>query len=161
MDTVDVSNLNRQFLFRMKDCNRYKSQVAAEFIMKRVKGCNVQVRRGKRKNCWDDVRCDVMWWKWMEIMRHTACHGIDLIEWDGMGWHDSTHVTHVHNILIHAIHISQFHTKAIQDFSPKWYTQFDLVIAGLDNIQARQWLNETLVDLVKYDREGNVSMMLQ
>jgi ubiquitin-activating enzyme E1 C len=31
------------------------------------------------------------------------------------------------------------------------YKQFDLVIAGLDNIEARQWLNETLCDLVEYD----------
>jgi len=28
-------------------------------------------------------------------------------------------------------------------------------IAGLDNIKARSWLNETLVDLVKYDEDGD------
>ena len=48
----------------------------------------------------------------------------------------------------------QAHTKAIQDFSPKWFAQFDLVIAGLDNVEARQWLNNTLVQLVQFDDKG-------
>lgn len=91
LDRIDISNLNRQFLFRKKDVGGWKAEVAANFVMKRVKGVNIK-----------------------------------------------------------------FHTDPIQKFSPSWYTNFNLVIAGLDNIEARQWLNQTLANLVQYTDDGKI-----
>jgi len=38
------------------------------------------------------------------------------------------------------------------------YKKFQIVIAGLDNVEARIWLNETLCDLVEYGTDGEIKV---
>mmetsp|Transcript_25626 Transcript_25626/g.28697 ORF Transcript_25626/g.28697 Transcript_25626/m.28697 type:complete len:510 (+) Transcript_25626:40-1569(+) len=88
LDTIDVTNLNRQFLFRQVDVGSSKAKVAAAFI---------------------NERCP-----WMNV---TAHHGM------------------------------------IQDKSPSFYAGFNVILSGLDNVEARRWLNATIVGLVEVDED--------
>ncbi|KMU86290.1 NEDD8-activating enzyme E1 catalytic subunit [Coccidioides immitis H538.4] len=83
MDTIDISNLNRQFLFRQDDVGKPKAEVAAAFVQKRVKGVRITPYVGK-----------------------------------------------------------------IQDKDEDYYMQFKIVVCGLDSIEARRWINSTLVGMV-------------
>jgi ubiquitin-activating enzyme E1 C len=90
LDTIDISNLNRQFLFRQQDVGKPKATVAAEFINKRVPGAKVTP-----------------------------------------------------------------HFNRIQEFDEDFYRGFNLIISGLDSVDARRWINGLLVNLVVVDSEGN------
>lgn len=93
MDTIDVSNLNRQFLFRSVDVGRPKAEVAAEFVNKRCAHLGVKVESRVCK---------------------------------------------------------------IQDLEMSFFSRFMIIIAGLDNIEARRWLNSTVHALVQKDADGGV-----
>eukprot|EP00386_Alphamonas_edax_P009875 GDKI01032309.1.p1 GENE.GDKI01032309.1~~GDKI01032309.1.p1 ORF type:complete len:451 (-),score=144.27 GDKI01032309.1:193-1545(-) len=93
MDHIDVTNLNRQFLFRAKDVGQPKSVVAANFINERFGHLGVRVTPMVGK---------------------------------------------------------------IQDHGEDFYSQFTLIIAGLDNINARRWINSMLHSMVQRDEEGNI-----
>ncbi|KAJ1330030.1 hypothetical protein BSLG_009818 [Batrachochytrium salamandrivorans] len=86
MDTIDVSNLNRQFLFRRTDIGKSKAIVAAEFIMRRIPGVLVTPYYGK-----------------------------------------------------------------IQDKDETYYSQFSIIICGLDSVEARRWINATIVGMFDQD----------
>lgn len=85
MDTIDLSNLNRQFLFRSQDIGKSKAEIAAKFVMERI----------------DDPD----------------------------------------------LKITPYFGK-IQDKPAEYYRQFQIVISGLDSIEARRWINATLISLV-------------
>ncbi|KAF2772028.1 hypothetical protein EJ03DRAFT_334260 [Teratosphaeria nubilosa] len=95
MDTIDVSNLNRQFLFREKDVEQPKASVAAEFVMKRVPSCKITPYVGK-----------------------------------------------------------------IQDKDKDYYMQFNIVICGLDSIEARRWINAMLVGMVDVDNPDSLKPLI-
>ncbi|KAL8740414.1 MAG: hypothetical protein Q9190_006882 [Brigantiaea leucoxantha] len=95
MDTIDVSNLNRQFLFREVDVGKSKAEVAASFVEKRVKGVVITPFNGK-----------------------------------------------------------------IQDKDESYYMQFSMIICGLDSIEARRWINATLVGMVDMDNPESLKPLI-
>jgi NEDD8-activating enzyme E1 len=95
MDTIDVSNLNRQFLFRESDVGKSKAEVAASFVQSRVPGVKITPYNGK-----------------------------------------------------------------IQDKDEDYYMQFKLIICGLDSIEARRWINSTLVAMVDMDQPESLKPLI-
>ena len=42
-----------------------------------------------------------------------------------------------------------------QTFDDAFYKQFQVVIGGVDNVEARRWLNMMCHNIVEFDEEGN------
>ncbi|KAF6005958.1 hypothetical protein HII12_005181 [Brettanomyces bruxellensis] len=82
MDTIELTNLNRQFLFREKDVGKPKAVIATNFVRGVVPGIRIAA-----------------------------------------------------------------HYAKIQDFDADFYRQFTMIVCGLDNIEARRWINKTVVDI--------------
>jgi len=91
MDTIELSNLNRQFLFRLDDVGKPKAEVAAKFVNNRIRTCNITP-----------------------------------------------------------------HFKKVQDMDDSFYSQFHIIILGLDSLEARRWMNSMVCGLVQFDDEGNI-----
>ncbi|KAG8045189.1 hypothetical protein GUJ93_ZPchr0008g11659 [Zizania palustris] len=88
MDTIDVSNLNRQFLFRLQDVGKSKAEVAAKRVMERVSGVSIVP-----------------------------------------------------------------HFCRIEDKEIDFYNQFQIIVLGLDSIEARSYINSVACGFLEYDSD--------
>ncbi|XP_076933954.1 NEDD8-activating enzyme E1 catalytic subunit-like [Bidens hawaiensis] len=86
MDTIELSNLNRQFLFRPEDVGQPKAQVAAKRVMERVSGVNIVP-----------------------------------------------------------------HFCRIEDKELDFYSDFSIIVLGLDSIEARSYINAVACGFLEYD----------
>eukprot|EP00924_Labyrinthula_sp_SR-Ha-C_P001026 maker-scaffold_7-snap-gene-11.39-mRNA-1 protein AED:0.25 eAED:0.25 QI:145/0.5/0.33/1/1/1/3/0/444 len=94
MDTIDLTNLNRQFLFREEDIGKPKATTAVNFF--------------KNKFSSED-------------------HGFNPFK----------------DVVLNS------HNKKIQDMPHDFYMDFSVVISGLDNIEARRWINSKLFQIAE------------
>lgn len=90
MDRIEVSNLNRQFLFRLHDVGKPKAEVAAKRVMERVSGVNIVP-----------------------------------------------------------------HFCRIEDKDLDFYSDFSIIVLGLDSIEARSYINGVACGFLEYDSDDN------
>lgn len=100
MDTIDVSNLNRQFLFRATNVGKSKAECAAAFVRHRMALSTMDPTK--------------------PIVDITS------------------------------------HFKKVQDMDAAFYRQFHIILSGLDNIEARRYVNSVVVSLADVDENGDV-----
>ncbi|XP_004289506.1 PREDICTED: NEDD8-activating enzyme E1 catalytic subunit-like [Fragaria vesca subsp. vesca] len=86
MDRIEVTNLNRQFLFRLEDVGKPKAEVAAKRVMQRVAGVNIIP-----------------------------------------------------------------HFCRIEDKELDFYSNFSIIVLGLDSIEARSYINSVACSFLEYD----------
>lgn len=48
----------------------------------------------------------------------------------------------------------------IQDKDEEYYMQFKMVVCGLDSIEARRWINATLVDMVDMENPESLKPLI-
>ena len=52
------------------------------------------------------------------------------------------------------------YNRKIQDKDEDYYMQFKMVICGLDSIEARRWINATLVDMVDIENPESLKPLI-
>ncbi|WIA10224.1 hypothetical protein OEZ85_010426 [Tetradesmus obliquus] len=89
MDTIDISNLNRQFLFRLQDVGKPKAVVAAERINARVPGANVTAHFGRIEDMplqfYQEFTVIVLGLDSLEARRYMNSIACSLLEFDEEG----------------------------------------------------------------------------
>ncbi|VDN58235.1 unnamed protein product [Dracunculus medinensis] len=89
MDTIELSNLNRQFLFREKDVGKSKAEVAAAFINERIGDCNVIAHYCKIQDKDDDFyrNFDIVISGLDSVVARRWLNAklVSLVEWDEKG----------------------------------------------------------------------------
>ena len=48
----------------------------------------------------------------------------------------------------------------IQDKDEDYYQQFTIIVCGLDSVEARRWINATLVNMVDNDRADTIKPLV-
>ncbi|CAH9080601.1 unnamed protein product [Cuscuta europaea] len=91
MDRIEVTNLNRQFLFRLEDVGKPKAEVAAKRVMERVSGVNIIP-----------------------------------------------------------------HFCRIEDKPISFYSDFHIIVLGLDSMEARGYINAVACGFLEYDCDDNL-----
>lgn len=76
LDTIDVSNLNRQFLFRRKHVGRSKADVAGKAVEAMVEGLGSGLQVEPIVGNVKDARFDVDWFKTYDVV----CNALDNLE---------------------------------------------------------------------------------
>ncbi|XP_075085625.1 NEDD8-activating enzyme E1 catalytic subunit-like [Nicotiana tabacum] len=90
MDRIEVTNLNRQFLFRLEDVGKPKAEVAAKKVMERVNGVDIKP-----------------------------------------------------------------HFCRIEDKPISFYSDFQIIVLGLDSVEARSYINSVACGFLEYDSDDN------
>lgn len=87
MDTIEVSNLNRQFLFRLQDVGMSKAEVAAMRVMERVSGVNIAAHfcriEDKDINFYDEFSIIVLGLDSIEARSYINSVVCSFLEYDG------------------------------------------------------------------------------
>lgn len=52
------------------------------------------------------------------------------------------------------------HNCKIQDKDDAFYMQFGIVVCGLDSIEARRWINSTLIDMVDPENQDSLKPLI-
>jgi len=60
---------------------------------------------------------------------------------------------------VKGVKITPYNGK-IQDKDEEYYMQFKMVVCGLDSIEARRWINATLVDMVDMEQPESLKPLI-